>query len=68
LWGVEVRPICNVLIVVAVVLVAVRVVVELALLRISALRVAVELPCSRRPPSCVGGGSGQAEQPRKDCG
>ncbi len=65
MWGVEVRPTYCRQIMVVVVLVVVRVVGELALLRVSVLRIAVELSCPRRPPSRVGGGSAQAEQPRK---
>ncbi len=55
----------SVLIVVVVILVVVHVVVEMVLLRVSVLRVAVELSCSPRSPWCVGGGSAQADPPRK---
>ncbi len=63
LWGVEVRPVCSVMVVVAVVLVVVLVAVALVQLSIGVLRIAVELSCSRRRPSCIG--SAWAEQPRK---
>ncbi len=59
----------SVLIVVVVVLVMMHIVVELVLLRARVLHVAVELSCSRRPPSWVGGGSAQAAPPREGrCG
>ncbi len=48
-----------------IVLVVGYVLLELMLLHSGALHDAVELLCSRRLPSCVGGGSGQADLLRK---
>ncbi len=67
LWGIDFRPEREALVVVVVVLVVVLVVVELLLLCIGVMRIAVELSCSRRPPSNIGGGSACAEPPRKKC-